>query len=462
MTVGRQLTILIAGFSVALPAGVCFLSMYQFQSQRQVRRLSAEGNRRTEELFAALRAVGKAQGVAQEIVREKDPDRIEALIGQGQSQTEEALRRLQALGSGQAAILEAFTRLRGADQKSVDALLHGDFALAQQYLIEEANPAFDQTLSAIGEYQQNAAREEDRITGAEEQQSTRMVLTLACGGGVFLGALSLAGLAVVRRINTNFRRTVAELAAAGRHTQTAAAQLLDTSSEQARGASRQAATIEETSAAGEEINSMALRNGESSRQAAELMTRSRERFAEATRALDDLAASMDEIHIASQGVAKIMKVVDEIAFQTNLLALNAAVEAARAGEAGSGFSVVAGEVRNLAQRSAEAARETATLMEQSISLTSGGKRKAAGMVEAMRAIAQDAGSVASLVEQVSRGSQEQAGGTAQIAKALADMESVTQRGAATAEEATEAARNLDGQAQALNGLVDRIAVLVGS
>ena len=206
---------------------------------------------------------------------------------------------------------------------------------------------------------------------------------------------------------------------------------------------------------------MALRNGENSRHAAQLVGSSQERFVEAARALEEMVTSIDEIHTASHGVARIMKVVDEIAFQTNLLALNAAVEAARAGEAGAGFSVVADEVRTLAQRSAQAAKDTAALMEQTIALTTGGKQKVTELSNAMSAMTREAEAVGALVAQVSKGSSEQASGTAQIAKALTDMEGVTQRGAATAEEAAAAARELDSQAQALTAIVADISALVG-
>jgi len=461
MTIGRQLTVLIAGFAVAIPTGAVLLSLYQYSVQRQTRALAADGNRHSVELFAALRSVAKAQAISQQVLREKDPDRLEALIADGQRSADEAFARLQALRAGRTAMVDAFDALRKADQKSVDQLLRGEAALAQQFLVEEANPAFDSVLGAMAAFQQESAQQEEAATADAERSSSRRQLLLLLFGGAVLALLSGFGSVVVRRINTNFRRAVTELFSAARQTSGAAARLLSASTEQAQGASRQAATIEETSAAGEEINSMAIRNGESSRQAAQLMQRSHARFDEAGRALDGMVASIGEIHTVSHGVAKIMKVVDEIAFQTNILALNAAVEAARAGEAGAGFSVVADEVRNLAQRSAQAAKDTAALMEQSISLTTEGKSKVAGLVEAMQAITEDAGVVSKLVEQVSSGSQEQAGGTAQIARALADMESVTQRGAATAEESASAARDLARQAETLGGIVEHIAALVG-
>lgn len=461
MTIGKQLTFLIAGFALALPVGTVALSLYQYRAQQETRTLTADGNRRTNELFAALRSVAKAQAIVQQVVREKDPDRLESLLDDGKKLMAEAGVKIQSLRSGRTPIVEAFESLQQADEKCIGVLLRGEFAQAQQHTIEEANPAFDAVLAAMGTFQQQSANEAAVITEAAYQASSRGQTALFLIGGVFIATLSVFGMLVVRRINRSFRTAVAELFAASRETGKAAAALLSASNQQAQGASGQAATIQETSAASEQINSMAIRNGESSRKAAELVEHSQERFADAGRALDGMVGSIEEIHKASQGVAKIMKVVDEIAFQTNILALNAAVEAARAGAAGAGFSVVADEVRSLAQRCAQAAKDTATLTEQSLSLSSDGQRKVAHVVEAMSLIRSQAGEVAALVSQVNQGSNEQAGGTTQIARALADMQQVTQRNAATAEESAAAARQLDSQAHALDGIVQHMAALVG-
>ena len=143
-------------------------------------------------------------------------------------------------------------------------------------------------------------------------------------------------------------------------------------------------------------------------------------------------------HASSDKISKIIKTIDEIAFQTNILALNAAVEAARAGEAGMGFAVVADEVRNLAQRCAQAAKDTAGLIEESIAKSNDGKPKLDQVAKAIAAITEDSGKVKTLVDEVSLGSQEQARGLEQISKAIAQMEQVTQKTAASAEERSAA------------------------
>ena len=177
--------------------------------------------------------------------------------------------------------------------------------------------------------------------------------------------------------------------------------------------------------------------------------------------LDQSVVAMGEINTQSDKIARIIKVIDEIAFQTNILALNAAVEAARAGEAGMGFAVVADEVRNLAQRCAQAARDTSALIEESIAKSNDGKTKVDQVATAIRAITEDGGKVKTLVDEVNLGSQEQVRGIEQIAKAIAQMDRVTQKTAADAEETASAAEELNAQSETLKDIVDRLTAMVG-
>jgi methyl-accepting chemotaxis protein len=171
---------------------------------------------------------------------------------------------------------------------------------------------------------------------------------------------------------------------------------------------------------------------------------------------------MGDIKASSDKVAKIITVIDEIAFQTNILALNAAVEAARAGEAGMGFAVVADEVRNLAQRCAQAAKDTAALIEESIAKSNDGKVKVDQVAVAIRAITEESAQVKTLVDEVSLGSQEQTRGIEQVAKALTQMEQVTQQSAANAEESAAAAEELTAQASTLLDVVAQLSAMVGA
>jgi methyl-accepting chemotaxis protein/methyl-accepting chemotaxis protein-1 (serine sensor receptor) len=206
---------------------------------------------------------------------------------------------------------------------------------------------------------------------------------------------------------------------------------------------------------------MARKNAENSNAAAGNMTEASQRVEEANRNLAQMVVSMTEINASSDKISKIIKVIDEIAFQTNILALNAAVEAARAGEAGMGFAVVADEVRNLAQRCAQAAKDTAGLIEESIAKSNDGKTKLDQVATAVGSITDVANKVKTLVDEVKLGSEEQARGIEQVAKAITQMEKVTQTTAANAEESASASEELSAQSDTLRSIVARLNGMVG-
>lgn len=293
----------------------------------------------------------------------------------------------------------------------------------------------------------------------------------AYAGSLWVLGLSLAIAAVggalfswvtVHSTNQVLHGVVAELSEGSVQVAGAAAQVSSSSQSLAQGSSEQAASLEETSASSEEINAMAHKNSDHSRVAADLMTKSQSKFARANVSLDQSVVAMDEINTQSDKISKIIRTIDEIAFQTNILALNAAVEAARAGEAGMGFAVVADEVRNLAQRCAQAAKDTATLIEESIIKSNDGKMKVDQVAAAIREITAESEKVKTLVDEVHLGSQEQARGIDQIGKAITQMEQVTQQTAARAEESASAAEELNAQSEALKEIVGRLTMLVGT
>ena len=175
-----------------------------------------------------------------------------------------------------------------------------------------------------------------------------------------------------------------------------------------------------------------------------------------------MVMAMAEINSQREKISKIIKVIDEIAFQTNVLALNAAVEAARAGEAGQGFAVVADEVRNLAQRCAQAASDTAGLIEESIVKSNQGKSKVDPVAGAIGVITEESAKINGLVNDVNLRSQEQTRGIDQIGRAILQIEQVTQQVSASAEQSAAAAEELHAQSEALQGVVENLAVMVGS
>jgi len=268
-------------------------------------------------------------------------------------------------------------------------------------------------------------------------------------------------LLIVQRSMRTLQSMAVELGEGAEGVAGASAQVSASSQSLAQGSSEQAASIEETSASSEEIRSMARKNSENSRLAVELVTQSQQKFVETNESLREMEVAMGQINTSSEKISKIIKVIDEIAFQTNILALNAAVEAARAGEAGMGFAVVADEVRNLAQRCAQAAKDTAALIEESIARSNDGKVKVDHVAAAIRTITEESAKVKTLVDEVSLGSQEQARGIEQIGKAIAQMEQVTQKSAANAEESASAAEELNAQCTSTRDIVGRLSAMVG-
>ncbi len=281
--------------------------------------------------------------------------------------------------------------------------------------------------------------------------------------GLLLAALGVLPFVVLllRRITNQLRGVAAHLAEGAEQITGASAQVASSSQTLAQGASEQAGSLEETSSSSEEITSMTRKNAENSQAAAALMSEVDRHVSEGNTTLEEMVRSMAEITGSSDKISKIIKVIDEIAFQTNILALNAAVEAARAGEAGRGFAVVADEVRNLAQRSAQAAKDTASLIEESIAKSNEGSRRLEHVAQVMGSITESAVKVKTLVDEVNLGSQEQARGIEQISKSISEMDRITQANAASAEESASASEEMSAQAESLQNIANDLRVLVG-
>jgi methyl-accepting chemotaxis protein len=257
------------------------------------------------------------------------------------------------------------------------------------------------------------------------------------------------------QINRPLKHAMDQIDSASHQTASAAVQISASSQNLAEGASEQAASLEETGASLEEMSSMTKRNAENVQQVNDL---AREASEAANRGAEDVKkmnAAMADIKVSSDGIAKIIKTIDEIAFQTNILALNAAVEAARAGEAGMGFAVVANEVRNLAQLSANAAKETTAKIESALSKTAQGVGITSQVAQALNDILVKTKQVEELAKDVATSASEQTQGIAQINLAVGEMDRVTQANAAAAEECASSAQELNCQAKDM-----RLSVLV--
>jgi methyl-accepting chemotaxis protein len=315
---------------------------------------------------------------------------------------------------------------------------------------------FDYVLGA-GTYFEDYTEVKTRVLNSI---SRMLWIFLLAGTVVSLVALG-AGTWVAHGITRPILNAIHHLQATSRQMSSASNQISSASQVLSEGASEQAASLEETSATLEEMSAMTNRNADNASEANRLVSESRRAAEAGSREMQGLTASMHNIHASSDEIVKIIKTIDEIAFQTNILALNAAVEAARAGAAGAGFAVVAEEVRSLAQRSAQAARETAERVHQALGRTSQGVEITDRVALSLGQILIATQKVEALAGQVATGSREQSEGLRQINTAVTEVDKVTQANAATAEESASAATELAAQAETLNDAVQHLLALTG-
>ncbi len=293
------------------------------------------------------------------------------------------------------------------------------------------------------------------------QAEVRSIVWQVLGVSVLI---TLGGLALcfwmARSISRPVMSIVEALSQGAGESAAAAGHVSSASQSLAEGASEQAASLEETSSSLEEMSSMTQRNAGNAQTAKELAAHARAAADVGATDMQEMTVAMAEIQTASGNIAKILKTIDEIAFQTNLLALNAAVEAARAGEAGAGFAVVADEVRSLAQRSAQAARETADKIADSVSKSERGVAISGKVAAGLQEIVAKARQVDELVAEIAAASKEQSQGISQVNTAISQMDKVTQSNAASAEESASAAEELNAQAETLRAAVKDLERLV--
>jgi methyl-accepting chemotaxis protein len=342
------------------------------------------------------------------------------------------------------------------------------FDLSRQNKTAEATAlASTQLLPAFDQYQQAVHRlveHNDKTSSSSAADITAAIRTGNIGTIIGCAIALVAGVTIawgiIRSTNKVLNRLATTLGDGSGQVASAAGQVSSSSQSLAQGASEQAAALEETTSSLEEMSSMTKKNAETAQQASSLSSEAKKAADKGNQAMQKMGTAIDEIQKSASETAKIIKVIDEIAFQTNLLALNAAVEAARAGEAGKGFAVVAEEVRNLAMRSAEAAKNTASMIEGSVNNAKNGVAISTEVARILQEITGAAGKVNTLLGEISAASSEQAQGIDQVNKAVGQMDKVTQSNAANAEESASASEELSAQAAQLNGVVNELIAMV--
>lgn len=337
----------------------------------------------------------------------------------------------------------------------------GDYERAHMMQLQICEPAFAEYQVALAEiiayYKQQQQTSNQEVLTIMGRQTILIMLSMFILMAITVGIAFTLYLRISRRIRSQLKH----INDAVEVTESASKELVEVSDSLASDSSMQAASVEETSASLNEIANMIQNTRQNTQQANSLGEQSKAHIADASSQMEELVQAMQDITESSERTQNIIKTIDEIAFQTNLLALNAAVEAARAGEAGAGFAVVAEEVRNLALRSSEAAKETAKMIEESATNIESGRSKAYRANEVFTQVQSLSSKVGELIQKIASDSIEQDEGIRQLNHAMQQIEQVVQSNAAHAEESAASSQELRSQADNLNGVISEMSAFLG-
>ena len=381
---------------------------------------------------------------------------VKKLVDADPELTEAERRQVASLRSFYEEYVAGF--LKVADQVRADASITPQRANTLMEANKEAIHNFETALATIAKRNMETFAQMAEH-GLAKARLARTVLLLTFLGGVML--IVAVGYYMFRAITLPLNRVAQDLGEGAGQVALVAGQIAEGSQYLAEGSAEQAAAIEETSASLEEMASMTRRNADNAGEADTLMREAGLVVGQANASMVELTESMAQISKASEDTSKIVKTIDEIAFQTNLLALNAAVEAARAGEAGAGFAVVADEVRNLAMRAAQAAKDTAGLIDDTVKRVKAGSALVAKTNDEFAQVATSTEKVGSLVSEITLASKEQAQGISQTSKAMGEMDAVVQRVAGSSQESASAAEGLEAQTVIMTEMINNLLALLG-
>jgi methyl-accepting chemotaxis protein len=429
----------------------------------------------SEALFPAAQRSQEAESAFQRMVKGfadavvmQDPSGLDRAAQSG-VQAAAALRSVAAIaglggdrGAAAAILAKRLDRLLEEARNTYGAVLTGSMSAETRDQMRALATSTEQAGAALIKTKEQLAQDlHQRLTSMEEQSARESSLAL----GVFLVTLVVAGvivhLTIRRAITGPVVRVIGGVRDAADESAQTAAQLAESGTEVSNNAREQAACIQQTSASLEEISSTTHQNADRAGQADRLMQEARQTGDRAAQSMQDLSSSMGVISKSSNQVAAVLKTIDQIAFHTNILALNAAVEAARAGEAGAGFSIVADQVRSLAQRTAEAARNSSTILEQTVRDVSKGVQLVGQAHLAFQEVSAKIASGTEIVSHIAASSVEQAHGITAIGQAINRMESLTQRNVSNAARTAEGASSMASQVERTRKYLDDLMAVAG-
>jgi len=385
----------------------------------------AEHRKRFETAHEAARAAAANLSAAASV---EDRDDM-AAVGQG-------LERMKAFYEESRALCD--------QNKAMDAL---------QMLTSRVAPESQRLEKAALALFERGSRQAQAAVGSADSYSRLMKILL--GPLSLLTIVTGAALTLVSRKTLRALQSLAgQLIESVRALTSMAKQFASAGESLAGSSSRQSATLDQTGACSRELATLTEKNRGQTREAAAVVARESENVESTNRSLGQMSESMRQILEAGDRVGRILKIIDEIAFQTNLLALNAAVEAARAGQAGAGFAVVADEVRNLARRCAQASRDTAGLVEESMARSREGQASLEHVLQGIKQVVEETAKLRGIVEQVTAQSEAQDNGISRLNAAFRELEKVTQQNAAVAQQTASGSRELTAHSQQLGELAD--------
>jgi methyl-accepting chemotaxis protein len=405
----------------------------------------------------ALARLVSTQTTLQAMLRLKDADEIEAAM----KSYDDARQIAEASFTYLPALRDEFEALTATGATVLDQVLTANNAGALDLYVGKYNPQIERLMTQLGLEATRVEADATREITEREASMRRVLNGAAIGLAVLLLGLGAAAWIFQRAISRPLAQISNRLAAAADALTSHCNVVTQSSQIVSEGASSQAASIQETSSTLEEVSSMTKGNASNAARAKVIAAQTRTAANTGAEEMASMTKAMEAIKSSSGNIGKIIKTIDEIAFQTNILALNAAVEAARAGEAGLGFAIVAEEVRSLAQRSAQAARETADRIDDSIAKSEHGAEYSGKVAQTLQEIVTRARGVDELVAEIASASDEQSNGLVQIVSAVSQIDQVTQANAASAQESAAATIDMNAEVGVLRSAVDELRSLLG-